>query len=294
MVADNPAQLPARRRCWCFVACLTVAIAAPAGAENFPVDVRGAWTYDSNVSNAEVESLRESDSIFEFDAAVSYRHQLSDNSGLVAKAGIETDAHANFSDLNSVTGLASLAYVLQPWRSFSGPWFAVSTDFRLRRHEDSDIRDGTIATLAFSAGQQVTDRISAQVRYEFLDRDADEARAFELSNRTLSLVADYRVSNRFTTYAKYDYMDGDVVTTSPPNRKFRPVFRASAPDPAFGPGRIAWRLDGKAHTFRLGSKYRLAEHTALDIGASFSHVNAVNDNEWDTWRVGVGLLHRFK
>ncbi len=286
---------------WCIsplrvAALLGLTLAAsvgPATAGSGSLDLRGAWTFDSNVSNAEVESLRESDSIFEFDAIAGYRQQIGDNSGVVVKGGIENDLHATYGSLNSITLMGSLAYVVQPNRSFSAPWFAVSTDLRWRHHEASDIRDGTIATLAFTAGKQFTDTVSAQVRFELLDREGKKARSFDLNQRIISAVADYRVDNRLTAYAKYQYLDGGLVTTSPPNPKFKNVNRAFAPDPVFGAGRMAWRLNGSVHSFRIGGKYTLADRTALDVGVTYSHADANNDSQWNVWQVGVGVLHRF-
>lgn len=297
MEAEIFSQMSTRRvapaRLAALAAIALAAPVAPANAGSTSLDLRGAWTYDTNISNAQEKQFREKDSIFEFDAIAGYRHELNENSGIVAKGGIETDGHTNFGDLNSLTLVGSLAYVLQPWRSFTAPWFALSTDLRWLKHEDSDIRDGTIATFAFTAGQQVTDRISSQLRFELLDRNADEGRVFEMIQRILSAAVDYKATDRLTAYAKYEYLNGGLVTTAPPNMKFRGVTRAVSMDPAFGPGRMAWRLDGHAHTFRLGSKYRLAEHTALDMGMSLSHADAGNNNQWNRWQLGVGLQHRF-
>jgi hypothetical protein len=270
-----------------------MAFAAQVHAGSMSMDLRGAWSYDNNISNTEPEKFREEDMVFEFDATAGYRQELNDYSGIVAKVGIETDAHKNFGDLNSLTLMGSLAYVFQPIRSFSAPWFAVSTEMRRRQHADSDIRDGTIATLAFTTGTQVTDRISAQARFELLDRDADQGRAFEMGQRIISTAIDFRATDRITIYTKYAYLDGDLVTTAPRNPKFRSAFRAVDPDPVFGAGRLAWRLDGRAHSFHLGGKYALAERTALDVGLRYSHAHAENDNQWNTWRLGASVLHRF-
>ncbi len=277
--------------CLLTLALIVCATSANAGSMSF--DLRGAWTYNNNLSNTEPEAFREEAAVFEADAIAGYRQQLNDNSGVVVKVGVETGAHTSFGDLNSLTVMGSLGYVFQPSRSFTAPWFALSTELRRRQHSDSEIRDGSIATLAFTAGKQLTDRISAQARFEMIDRDADKGRSFELGQRVISTAIDFRASDRITTYAKYEYLNGDLVTTAPRNPKLKPVSRAVIPDSAFGPGRMAWRLDGKVHTFRLGGKYALAERTAIDLGFSYSHASAKNDNQWNTLRLGIGVLHRF-
>jgi hypothetical protein len=268
--------------------------ASLAEARSAFVDARAEWTYDDNLNRAERDDQRDGDHIFELDALAGYRVQLSAISGLIMKLGLETDLHADTGDLNAITAATSLTYLIQPVRGFNAPWFALTGEFRLREHSDSDIRDGTIATLAVAAGKQITDRIAGQLRYEFRDRDANKGRVFELNQRVLTSIFDYRATDRVTAYIKYDYLDGGLVTTALPQRKFRGVTRAFARDPAFGRNMVAWRLDGDAHTLRLGGKYAIAKQTALDAGFSYSHSHADNDNQWNVWNAGLSLVHRFQ
>ena len=280
--------------CSLLVAILLVAgFAGPLWAAPPTVDARAAFTYDNNLNDAEVDSQQQQDSVMELDAILGYRHQLNEMSGVIAKAGVETDLFADTTDTNSLTLMASLAIVVQPVRGFGAPWFAVNGDFRWRQHDDSDIRDGTLASVGVTAGKRLTDRISMQLGYEFMDRNADEGRVFDLVQRTFSTVLDYRISNRSTAYFNYQYVDGGLVSTARRAMKLGRVSRAFAMDPAFGPGFFAWRLDGNAQTFRMGARYRLAEKTGLDAGVDYSHARAQNDNKWNSWRIGVSVVHRF-
>ena len=273
---------------------LAAGVAGPLRAASPTVDVRAAFTHDNNLNNAEADNQQQQDTIGQLDAILGYRKQLNEMSGVIAKAGIETDVHANVTDINALTLMASLALLVQPIRGFGAPWFALNGDFRWRRHKDSDIRDGTLVNVGLTAGKRLTDRISMQIGFEFLDRNADEGRVFELGQRIFSAVADYRISNRSTAYFNYQYIDGGLVTTALPWMKFRGVTRAFAMDPAFGPGFVAWRLDGHVQSFRLGAKYRLAENTGLDGGVNYSSARADNDNKWHNWRIGASLVHRFE
>ena len=265
----------------------------PVPAASPTVDVRGAITHANNLNNAEISNQQQHDTILELDATLGFRKPLNEMAGLVAKAGVESDLHAKTTDINALTLIASLALVVQPDRSFSAPWFALSGDFRWRRHNNSDIRDGTLASVELSTGKRFTDRVSMRVGYEFMDRNADEGRTFDLTQQTLSAVLDYQLSNRAKAYFKYQYLRGGLVTTALPMMKFRGVTRAFAMDPAFGPGFVAWRLDGRAQLFRFGANYRLAEKTALDGSIAYSHAHAQNDNQWNNWLIGASVVHRF-
>jgi hypothetical protein len=274
--------------------CLAALGCSPVLAGEPALDLRAAATYHSNLGNAEPEANRQEDLVFEFDAVGDYRLQIGENSGLVFKLGVETRKHVDTTDLDAITGMASLGYVLQPWRGFTAPWFALFGDFRWREHDQSDIRDGALIDLGAVAGKRFTDRISTQLRYEYRHRKAVSDRVFDLNRFSLSGVVDYRFSDTINTYARYAYSNGGLVTSAPRNPKFRGASRAAAMDPAFGRGILAWRLDGHANELRLGGKYSLTKRTAVDAGVSYAQTDASNDNKWNTWRTGVSVVHRFK
>ena len=275
------------------LATLPLAVAPAAGAGSLSLDVRAGAGYDSNVGNAERDDEQEEDMVSDLNAIGGYRFPVNDISGLILKAGLETRLHADLTDLNSLTAMASASYLVQPWRGFSAPWFALFGEFRWRHHADSEIRDGTIRNVGLTVGQQVTDRVSGQLRFEVVDRDADRGRAFEFTQRILSVAVDHRTTDRLTTYLTYHYVKDGLVTTARPSLKFRDFRRAATMDPAFGRGKVAWRLGGHVHSFGLGGRYTLAERTALDGKVSYSNARADNDNQWRVWRAGLALVHRF-
>ena len=50
-----------------------MAFAAQVHAGSMSMDLRGAWSYDNNISNTEPEDFREEDMVFELDAIAGYR-----------------------------------------------------------------------------------------------------------------------------------------------------------------------------------------------------------------------------
>jgi hypothetical protein len=263
-------------------------------AESVSLDLVGAVTYDDNLNRAERGNQQQSDAIFTLGAGGSYRLQLGAGSGLIASLGTEAEAHVDFGDLNLIRARTSLTYLMQPVRGFSAPWFALTAAYELAEYAASDIRDGSVASLGAEAGKRFTDRIAVRLGYRLRDRDASKSRVFELRQNLLHVVGDYSVSDRVGAYLKYEYLDGGVVTTALQNPKFRGVTRRAWPDRVFGPGMVAWRLDGETHTLRIGGKYALAKRTALDFAATHSLTEADGDNQWNVWNVGLTLVHRFQ
>ncbi len=285
------------RRTWAPMAMLLAGISvAPhiVHADSLSLDLVSSVRFDNNLNRAQRGSERRDDGIVSVGADGSYRGQLSKNSGLIANLGLETEVHADIGDLDMIRAKTSLTYLIQPLPGFSAPWFALTAAFQLDEYSASDIRDGTVASLAVESGKRFTDRIAARLGYQVRDRDASKQRVFKQHQGLFHVIGDYSVTDSIGAYLKYEYLHGGVVTTAARNMGFRGVARSSWSDRAFGSGLIAWRLDGHTHAFRLGGKYALAKHTALDLAASHARTDADGDNEWKVWNVGLTLSHRFQ
>jgi hypothetical protein len=265
-----------------------------AQAGTLSLDLVSSIRYDDNLNRAQRGSERQDDGIFAVSADGSYRRQLTANSGLIAKLGLETEVHADIGDLDMIRAKTSLTYLMQAASGFGAPWFALTAAFQLDEYSASDIRDGTVATLGAEAGKRFTDRIAARLGYEVRNRNPSSKRVFKQRQGIFHVLGDYSVTDRIGAYLKYEYLDGGVVTTAAPNMRFRGVVRSFWRDRAFGPGMVAWRLDGHTHAFRLGGKYVLAKHTALDLAATHARTDADGDNKWNVWNVGLTLSHRFQ
>jgi len=263
-------------------------------AGSLSLDLVGSVRYDDNLNRAQRGSERQEDGILTVSTDGSYRVQVTTNSGLIATLGLETEVHANIGDLDVIRAKTSLTYLIQPFPGFSAPWFALTAAFQLDEYSASDIRDGTVASFAAEAGKRFTDRIAARLGYEVRDRDPSGKRVFKQHQNLFHVIGDYRVTDRIGAYLKYEYLDGGVVTTAARNMRFRGVARSFWRDRAFGSGMVAWRLDGHTHAFRLGGKYVLAKHTALDLAATHARTDADGDNKWNVWSVGLTVSHRFQ
>jgi len=251
-----------------------VSMATPAvRAESLSLDLVSSIRYDDNLNRAQRGSEQRDDGIFTVSADGSYRLQLGANSGLIATLGLETEVHADVGDLDMIRAKTSLTYLIQPFPGFSAPWFALAAAFHLDEYSASDMRDGTVASFGAEAGKRFTDRIAARLGYEVRNRDPSSKRVFKQRQGILHVIGDYSVTDRVGTYLKYEYLDGGVVTTAAPNMRFRGVARSFWRDRAFGAGMVAWRLDGHTHAFRLGGKYVLAKHTALDLAATHARTD---------------------
>jgi len=265
---------------------------AVADGTPFFLDARAAWTRETNLNRAERHAFQENDSHFELDATLGYRRQVTGNSGLIARLALEADAFAEFSDLDSLTGRAALTWLLQPRRGFTAPWYSLTASMAVTEHEASPIRDGTQAAVTLAAGKRFTDRLSGRIHYTYRDRDASSGRVFEATHHLAGLHAEHRATSRLDVYLDYEYLSGALVTIAPAWPRFMGVTRAVTMDPVFG--LPAWRLDGDAHTLGVGAELNLSRRTGIDIGLRHSLARADNDNQWNRWRFGFSVVHRFR
>jgi hypothetical protein len=270
----------------------SVPIVATADAPK--VTLRGALTYDDNINRAERSSEQRDDATLLIGIDASLRKPVTARSGLIAKLALNSEFHSDFGDLDAFELRADLTYLVQPFQGFLAPWFALTGSIAIKEFAASDIRDGSTAAVEFTTGSRLSDRISTRLAYRASDRDASKSRVFEQRLGEARAILDYQFNDQLNFYTKYSYRHGEFVTSAPRGPKFRPVFRAKTADRTFGRSMVAWRIgDGESHTLKLGSKFALAKHTALDLSASHSVTDVEGDNQWRVLRIGLNVQHRF-
>ncbi len=73
---------------------------------------------------------------------------------------------------------------------------------------------------------------------------------------------------------------GDVISTTQPGANIFANSKAVAPDPTFGPGAYAYRLDGTTFGARLGLEYVLTTHNLIGFGFQRLETHAQGGNDY--------------
>ena len=97
----------------------------------------------------------------------------------------------------------------------------------------------------------------------------------------ISANAEYSLSERFSISLGSLLRHGDVVsTTQTAEYYFYAISKAVAPDPTFGPGAYAYRINGTTYGARLGAAYSLTAHSLIGCGFQRLETHAQGGNNY--------------
>jgi hypothetical protein len=274
--------------------------ASPARAE-WIADAEAAYVFDDNVSRAQRESDIRSDAAFLLHASGGYYFQLSDRTGATLSATLMREEHVRYSGLSHIGFGPSASIRTKLGVGPDAPWVRLSAS-ALRREFDNDVRTGWLLSTAAAAGVRVTERVDvrAQLRLERQRADRSQAlvagisgAAFDLDSFSVSLGADYTARRETTVSLGYSYRSGDVVSSTRRNRAIFSVSEAIAPDPVFGAGIIAYRLDADSHIFDVRVSHALGERMSVNLGLARSLTYGDGGNNYYGSSVTASLLYNF-
>jgi hypothetical protein len=155
---------------------------------------------------------------------------------------------------------------------------------------ESDLREGWIFAARLRAGRRWTAlQLEGELGWE---RRAAEADAFDQGAWTAAVRADWPLP-WFALHGAYEGRWGDVTSTAFPDPEILAASTARVPDPAFGAGRVSYRLDASAHAIAVGLRRDLPHHTAIDLTYRFERTFADADLTYDDQRLSASYRVRF-
>jgi hypothetical protein len=254
--------------------------------------------HDSNLGHSEYTRDIQDDFFLLAGGNISRSIRLSDNSGLLLRAGLQLREQFDFDDLSQMSLNAGARYRIQPVPGFTAPWFDFVVGAERLQHRNSDIRDGWIRNVGIGVGKLFTDRLKLSGGWNYERRTAEEGRSFDLSNRIWHLDADFRVAPKATLYARGSRIFGDQVSSAPQSTLSGSPLQYSAmtPDPALkehGISRSAYRFDAVTDTLELGFNYALNGQAALDFSVRYFNADADGGHTYDGFSARAGLLYQF-
>jgi hypothetical protein len=159
-----------------------------------------------------------------------------------------------------------------------------------RSDYEDGYRDATIYRASLELGKRVDERWNLAVKYAFERRAATpgageiyglSSDAFSQEGRSFTADAQYSLSDRISFSFGSLLRHGDVVSTTRDAGNYPFVdLKAVAPDPTFGPGAYAYRLDGTTYGVRLGADYALTSHSLIGCGFQRLETHARGGNNY--------------
>jgi hypothetical protein len=249
----------------------------------------GALDHDNNVGNAPDSASVVADSHAQ--ATVSLLQQVAFGSGFSVSAGSDLSGqfYEHLSGLNNASIEGILALKKKWGLGAYAPWTRAGISAG-RVDYDDRYRDATLYSAALEAGKRLDERWNLWAKYAFERRCAApvESDLYEVSSdvfsqrgRSLKIGVQYSLSERISLTAGSLLRYGDVVSTTQPGAGIFANSRAVAPDPTFGPGAYAYRLEGTTFGARLGLEYSLTTHSLIGFGFQRLDTHAQGGTHYD-------------
>jgi hypothetical protein len=282
------------------VLALLVAALPAAAAAQWTLDAQVARTHDDNLSRAQ----RESDIVG--DRALALRGALG-RAFVVADGDLVLRGEARAARYDDVLGLDHGAVGAgASWRrklglGLTAPWIAADAAIFAEDYGTA-VRDGRSAALSLELGKRFSARFDASLgavydrrrqRDDFPTVPGFSGEPFSLQGRSLALQGRFALHEKLLAFGALAARRGDVVSSTRRNPQIFLESAAIAPDPAFGPDFIAYKLTGAETTSAtLGLSWALGAKASLDFAVASDRTQARGGLEYDGNVYSLALVYR--
>lgn len=276
---------------------LTAIPAVSSAASPVKFNVSAGYTYDDNITRAELDSDIEKDSVLNADVTAVMKLPLNDISYFSFKGEINLNQYLDFSQLSNTRVGVHGSYHLRPTGGYTALRYFVRLGY-IERLFKSDQRSGSATEIELGLSKRLSDLVSLRAGYIKEDIDSDESiGVFDADNNRFYADMEYKLNKKNNLYGTITYVDGVVVSTTVPTTK---IIQASAPfivrDDAFldlTPARFAYRLDAKTTSLRVGDVYAISSNQAIDGSLLYYDSAAQGGNDYTGMILSIDYHHRF-
>ena len=283
-------------------AVLILLLAAPGAhaAQGWSGDAELGAGLDSNAGNSQTDSDRNETAGVYAGGGVNYEQRLGLHTAVQGRAALSGEMATDVEDLSNARLGLRLRLLHKPGEGFYVPVLAAWAGAGARAY-GSAIRDSHEFRGGVYLLEPLTTAVQARVEVSALRRDA-RGRAFDADVRSAGLNLEWLVQPWLTLYGGVRMDDGDITVSAfdeddsvepkTQHRYLEPLAAAIEPDPAFGPGWYAFRVDGRTTIASLGGNVPLGSGFALDLQALRAEAE-VEDFTYERWLGSISLLKRF-
>jgi hypothetical protein len=260
-----------------------------------------ALSHDDNVGNAQNYASVVADSSLA--ASASLLQLISISSGLSLSAGgdLSGQIYERLSGLNNAS-VDGVLFLKKKWGVGAfAPWTRLGVSVGRTDYADR-YRDATLYRASLEAGKRLDEHWNFWAKYAFEHRRAAPGEyeiygvssdAFSQLGRSFKAGVEYQLSERISLGLGSLLRHGDIVSTSQPGLYIFAYSKAVAPDPTFGTGAYAYRLDGTTYGARLGVDYLLTAHSLIGCGFQRLETHARGGNNYTDSLSDLTWIYRF-
>jgi len=260
-----------------------------------PLSTRASWwseietglLHDSNLSRSSEDQA--ADAFLGISAAVGQGIPIGRDGTLSWKGSAVADLPDDVEALRRFAPGVSVSYRHKLRLGNDAPFVGLGIFTRHDAYE-SELREGWSYGASLRAGRRWPALLlEGEIDWERRDAAADP---FDQKAFTGAVRADWPL-RWFTLHGGYEGRWGDVTSTAFPTPEILAAATARIPDPAFGPGRVSYRLDASAHALEVGLRRELPHATALALTYRFERTFADGDVTYDDQRLSGSYRIRF-
>jgi len=257
--------------------------------------LHAGFIYDDNVTRAENSSDIETDSFVRLGANTSTRLVVNDSSYFSLKGRLEINQYLDFSKLSNTRLGIEGGFHYRPSTGYTAIRYLALARIE-RRFFNSDLRDGSAASIRLGLNKRLTDITSLRLGYNWQNISADN-NVFDANNQRLYLDMDFRLIEKHTFYFTLSYTDGDIVSTTVPTPEIIDASKGRiVRDDAFPeltPARFAYRLDATTIALKLGNSYAINSNQALEGTVLYYNAGVDGNNDYTSLIYSVKYFYRF-
>jgi hypothetical protein len=278
-------RLARRQLSICSLFC-ALALASSHGCCEWGFDTTGGFTYDDNLSNGFEAEDRKGDTAAVVDLSAGLYEPLGTSTALGLSLLAHADAHFRYTGLDNL-GLGARA---QLRRKFglgpSAPWLAIAAQGVYHDYQ-YNYQDGWQYEAGATLGTQLNERWSLRgiIRYDAYVATKTQPPLFPTLVGSPYDVYGWNFGAQTTFLGtsvdrlslSYTWRTGTVTSVTPPDEEILEYSDRAAPDPVFGSGGIAYRIDANTQTISLAWSHSLGRRTALNLLYAYRRSQAESD-----------------
>ncbi len=267
---------------------------ASQAASPIKTDISAGYTYDDNVTRAELARDIEKDNILNVDASAAYKLVFNEISFFSFEGSLAVNQYLDFEKLSNTRLGISGRYNLRLSPGYTAMHYFAKVGYEQRLYK-SDQRDGSAIEVELGLSKRLTDLVAMRLGF-IVERISADEKTFDADNNRLYVDLDFKLSSKNNAYITLFYIDGDVVSTAVPTSEIIQASSSIVRDDAFldeTPPRFAYKLGAKTISFRVGNSYSLTSAQGIDGSILYYDSSADGNNDYSGLIFNLNYLYRF-
>jgi hypothetical protein len=249
-------------------------------------DASGGFAYDDNLSNGFEAEDRKADTAAVVDLSAGLYEPLGASTTLGLSLLVHSDAYFRYTGLSNV-GLGARAQLRTKFGlGAKAPWLAIAAQGVYHNYQ-YDYQDGWQYEAGATLGTQLSERWSLRgiIRYDAYVADQTQpplipnlvGSPYDVYGWNFGVQTTFLATAADRLSLSYTWRTGTVTSVTQPDEEILEYSDRAAPDPVFGSGGIAYRINANTQTIGVAWSHTLGRRTAINFLYAYRRSQADSD-----------------